>query len=113
MIREQPEKRKGPRIQAALPVLLKNVQGITRDVSAAGVYFWTAGTTCVPGELIDFSVELKRRGGKIVLKCHGDVVRTEPSTKEIGIAVKIIESAMEHRPCIHGNGSGAKIDVQE
>lgn len=95
MITEQPEKRSGPRIHAALPVFLKNIEGITRDVSASGVFFWTSEPVCVPGELISFSVEFKRPEGRMMLKCQGDVVRMEPRAAEIGVAVKIIESAME------------------
>ena len=95
MTTEQPERRRGQRIHTALPVFLKNTEGITRDVSASGVFFWTSESTCALGELISFSVEFKRPEGRMMLKCQGDVVRTEPRTAEIGVAVKIIESAME------------------
>ena len=95
MIKEQPEKRRGQRIHTALPVILKNAQGVTRDVSASGVYFWTSEINCTPGDLISFSVELMRPKGRMMLKCQGDVVRTEPRATEIGVAVNIVESAME------------------
>jgi hypothetical protein len=95
MIEEQSEKRRGLRIHTTLPVILKNAQGITRDVSASGVYFWISEFICAPGELIDFVVELKQPKRRMVLKCLGDVVRTEPHANEIGVAVKIVESAME------------------
>jgi hypothetical protein len=94
MTQQYPDKRRGQRILTALPVFLKNVQGITRDVSASGVYFWTSEASCALGELINFSVELHRREGKLVLKCRGDVVRTEPRNSEFGVAVRIIDSAM-------------------
>ena len=95
MITENQEKRKGQRISTALPVFLKNAEGITRDVSASGVFFWTSESICAPGELIRFSVELKRPEGRVKLKCQGDVVRTEPRNGEMGVAVKITESAFE------------------
>jgi hypothetical protein len=95
MIAEQSEKRSGQRVLAALPVFLKSAEGITRDVSASGVFFWTSVSTCVLGELISFSVEFKRPEGRMMLKCQGDVVRMEPRAAEIGVAVKILESAME------------------
>ena len=95
MNKEQPEKRSGQRIHTALPVHLNSTQGITRDVSAAGLYFWTSESTCALGELISFSVELKRPEGRMMLKCQGDVIRTEPSNGEMGVAVKITESAFE------------------
>ena len=95
MNKEQPEKRRGQRIHTALPVHLKSAEGITRDVSASGVFFWTTAPYCALGELISFSVELKRPEGRMMLKCQGDVIRMEPRATEIGVAVKIIESAME------------------
>ena len=95
MIAQEPDKRRGQRIQTALPVFLKNAEGITRDVSASGVYFWTSESSCALGELISFSVELKRPEGRMMLKCQGDVVRTELCNGMMGVAVKINESAME------------------
>ena len=95
MIAQEPDKRRGQRIQTALPVFLKNVEGITRDVSASGVYFWTSESSCALGELISFSVELKRPEGRMMLKCQGDVVRTEPRNGAMGVAVKITDSAMK------------------
>lgn len=78
-----------------MPVHLSSAEGITRDVSASGVFFWTSESICAPGELISFSVELKRPEGRMKLKCQGNVVRTEPSNGEMGVAVKITESAIE------------------
>jgi hypothetical protein len=95
MIEKQTEKRKGPRIHTALPVVLKDAHGITRDISASGLFFWTSEVACELGQLINFSVEIKRPKGRMRLKCQGDVVRTEPRPCRIGIAVKIVESAME------------------
>lgn len=95
MITEQPEKRSGQRILTALPVHMKSAEGITRDVSASGVFFWTTEPSCASGELISFSVELKRPEGNLRLRCRGDVVRTEPHDGMVGVAVKITESAME------------------
>lgn len=95
MISENPEKRRGQRIHTALPVFLKNAEGVTRDVSASGVFFWIAASICAPGELISFSVELKRPERRMKLKCQGDVIRTESRNGEMGVAVKINESAME------------------
>jgi len=94
MNKEQPEKRRGQRIHTSLTVILKNAQGITRDVSAGGVYFWIPNFLGAPGELIDFQVELKRPIGRMMLKCQGDVMRTEPRAAEVGVAVKILDSAM-------------------
>jgi hypothetical protein len=88
------EKRRHQRIHIALPVVLKDATGVTRDVSASGMFFWTAGD-CTPGDLIGFEVELRRVGGNMRLKCQGDVIRTESGSARVGVAVKITESAME------------------
>ena len=95
MIAENPEKRRGQRIHTSLPVFLKNVEGITRDVSASGVFFWTSESVCALGELISFSVELKRPEARLMLKCQGDVVRTEPRSGMLGVAVRITDSTMK------------------
>lgn len=88
------EKRRHQRIHIALPVFLNDATGVTRDVSASGMFFWMAGASA-PGEPIGFEVELRRPAGKMRLKCRGDVVRTESGSARVGIAVKITESAME------------------
>lgn len=94
-ITENPEKRSGPRIQTALPVLLKNAEGITRDVSASGVFFWTSESVCARGESISFWVELKSPERMMKLRCQGNVLRTEPQDGVMGVAVTITESAIE------------------
>ena len=88
------EKRRHQRIHVALPVFLKNATGITRDVSASGMFFWTA-VLCAAGDLIGFEVELRRPVGKMRLKCHGSVIRTESRNADIGVAVRITNSSME------------------
>lgn len=78
-----------------MPVFLKDAKGVTRDVSASGLYFWTSESVCALGELIKFSVELKRPKGRMMLRCQGEVIRTEPRFAYLGVAVKITDSAME------------------
>jgi hypothetical protein len=90
----QPERRREQRIRTALPVFLKNATGVTRDVSASGVFFWTEGTG-VFGELISFAMEFRRPAGRMTLKCRGDIVRTETRDRTVGVAVRITESAMQ------------------
>jgi hypothetical protein len=105
MTEEQPEKRREQRIKTVLPVFLKNAQGITRDVSASGVYFWISEFCCAPGEQIDFEVELRRPAGTLRLKCQGDVIRTEVRSKGTGVAVRIVESAMELAEKLEAEGT--------
>ena len=91
----QAEKRNEERSAAAMPVILANGTGLTRDMSVSGVYFWTDMPAFLPalGNAISFAVAITRPGGKMTIKCKGVVVRTEPRGNDIGVAVKIIEAA--------------------
>ncbi|MDH3314630.1 MAG: PilZ domain-containing protein [Gammaproteobacteria bacterium] len=90
----QPEKREDQRVHTALPVFQENAAGITRDVSPSGVFFWIGGTYAL-GESITFLIELKTPEGGVMLKCQGDVLRTEPCGNDVGVAVRITKIAME------------------
>jgi hypothetical protein len=90
----QSQKRKDRRVDTPLLVFLENRRGVTRDMSASGAFFWTSGTYA-PGEPISFVIELKTAGGRMMWKCRGDVVRTEPRDHMVGVAARITESAME------------------
>jgi len=91
----QQEKRRERRVYTALPVILENGTGITRDVSASGVFFWAEGRPFTAGDPISFAVQICRPAGKMTLVCRGDVVRTEPYEAMLGVAVRITESVME------------------
>ena len=88
------EKRRKERVFTALPVNLAGASGVTRDVSASGIFFETDASYTL-GNLVSFTVEFNTPGGKMLLKCRGDIVRIEPRGTQIGVAVKIIESTME------------------
>ncbi|MDH3287535.1 MAG: PilZ domain-containing protein [Betaproteobacteria bacterium] len=88
------ERRRNKRIDVALPVILENATGVTRDVSASGVFFWKSGTF-IYGESISFSMKRKTESGKFMLKCRGVVARTEPRGNDVGVAVRITKTAME------------------
>ena len=89
------EKRKEQRADAAMPVVLADGMGVTRDMSVSGVYFWTDMPAFLPalGNSISFAVAITRPGGKMTIKCRGVVVRTEPRGNDVGVAVKIVETA--------------------
>ena len=75
-------------------VYVGSATGVTRDISASGVYFWISGTYSV-GETIRFSIELKRASGSMMRKCKGKILRVEPQdSSRVGLAVKITESTM-------------------
>jgi hypothetical protein len=87
------EKRKSERVCAALPVALDGMEGITRDVSATGV-FVQMDMSCAVGSLVRFTVEFTTPTRKLILDCEGDVVRTERRGTELGLAVRITDSAL-------------------
>lgn len=90
----KPHKRKDARVDTALMVFLENGRGVTRDMSPSGAFFWTSGNYAV-GEPINFAIELRTAGGKMMWKCQGDVIRTEPRDHMVGVAARINESTME------------------
>lgn len=87
------EKRGEERVQAGLRVSLAGSSGLTRDVSASGLYFEIEGSF-VRGQAITLAVEIDTAAGKIALWCHGKVVRVEPRGREQGVAVQILESTL-------------------
>lgn len=87
------EKRREERVTASLPVILVDASGTTCNVSASGVFFET-GASLVVEESINFTVEFDAPGGKRMLKCLGQVLRTEQRAECIGVAIMIIDSAM-------------------
>ena len=85
-----PEKRRDKRVDIGLPIYVDNAMGITRDVSASGVYFWAMGTYPV-GEAIRFSMGRASASEKFMLSCRGVVSRTEPHGAYVGVAVSITD----------------------
>lgn len=85
-----------------LPVILENATAVTRDTSASGVFFWKHGTFMY-GDSIRFSIERNTGSGRILQKCRGVVVRTEPRDNGVGVAARITESTMEPVP-VHVSG---------
>lgn len=72
---------------------LEAVKGVTRDLSATGVYFET-DLKLHEGSMIRFTIDFDTSltGEKTQLECRGYVVRAETrGTGKIGIAVKLDE----------------------
>ncbi|MGE5803465.1 MAG: PilZ domain-containing protein [Gemmatimonadota bacterium] len=82
--------RSAQRYQLGLPVQLPHGAGLTRDVSTGGVYFQTAQTYHVDSQ-IDFTLAFGtiEPASPIQVRCHARVVRVEPRSDHIGIAVVI------------------------
>lgn len=87
-IKGVPERRRNKRINVALPVVLDNGWGVTRDVSPSGVFFWKRGTI-VYGDSVTFSMGRSTETGDLTLLCKGVVTRTEPRGSDVGVAIRI------------------------
>lgn len=88
------QKRKEERVSTELPVYLGGAIGKTRDVSASGILFETDASYALNSS-ISFAVELDTSGGKMVLRCQGEIVRIEPKGQKVNVAVKITQSILE------------------
>jgi hypothetical protein len=87
------EQRREERVPAALQVRLDGATGLTRDVSASGIFFETEAAYAAGSE-IAFAVDLDTPGGKMVLNCKGSIVRVEHGPARLGVAVRITESTI-------------------
>jgi hypothetical protein len=86
-----PHERGADRFDTELPVEMGGIQGLTRNISATGIYFETE-TAQEPGSRVHFTVELNVRGEKLKLICEGEVVRIGRSDRVLGIAAKLVSS---------------------
>jgi hypothetical protein len=87
MKRERQDKRRQKRLGATLPVRLGKTAGVTRDVSASGVFFET-DVAYHRGSKIHFEINLETPWGKAVCDCDGKIVRVERHDGSVGIAVQ-------------------------
>jgi len=84
-------KRLADRFDSQLPIELNGMQGLTRNISATGVYFETQADQ-VPGSTVQFIVEVDVQGQKLKMVCKGEVVRVDHKGDVVGIAVKLAHS---------------------
>jgi hypothetical protein len=88
------ENRKEQRVRTALRVDLGGEStGVTRDVSASGVFFETEASYD-RGAAIRFHIEIDTPSGSMILSCRGKVVRIERREAGVGLAVTILESTL-------------------
>ena len=88
-------KRREERMASTRPVRLDRGTGITRNISASGVFFET-DLDYAAGSQISFAIEFDGpRGEKMMLKCRGEIVRVEHRNGKVGVAAKIVASKLE------------------
>ncbi|MBI4194888.1 MAG: PilZ domain-containing protein [Betaproteobacteria bacterium] len=91
MKRKKNYRRRARRLDAALPVDLGRTAGLTRDVSASGIFFETDARYAL-GSPVDFMVQLDSPWGRLMFKCQGKIVRVESHDTRVGVAVQFSES---------------------
>ena len=85
--------RSSRRFPLRIAVALDDASGMTRDVSASGLFFETE-EIFLNSKRLDFELLLPRPSGSMLrLRCQGEVVRVEPGETNVGIAVRFT-----HRP---------------
>lgn len=100
------ERRRARRFVVSLPVRnphapSETVFGVTRDISSAGVYFYTEGDDWQQGKRIEFTMELPT---EVTLAeparslCSGTIVRAEKVESVVGIAVRIDRFTFSQQP---------------
>lgn len=83
--------RQADRFNIELPVEMGNMQGLTRNICATGIYFETEAAQA-PGSHVRFTVEVTIRGEKSKMVCEGEVVRVENKDGMMGVAVALSSS---------------------
>ena len=81
-------------MRSAVPIVMNGTAGITRDISATGVFF-EIDEDATAGSHIEFAIELETPGGKLKLLCIAEVVRVENLGSKIGIAAEFISQKMQ------------------
>lgn len=92
--RTRKDKRAEERINVVSPIILDDVLGVTRDVSVSGVNF-EVNTSYETGAEISFVIVMGVKNKRMLLKCKGNVVRTNTVDNKTTVAAHITESVME------------------
>ena len=84
------QQRRRTRVKAQLPVSIDEEHGLTRDISASGMFI-VQGRQQEIGARVEFLVDLKTRRGTMKLCCEGEVVRVQEVDGRVGIGIKILK----------------------
>jgi len=87
-------KRREDRMPVTRPVRVGRVTGVTRNVSASGVFLET-NVDYAAGSEISFAIELDGPTGKMMFKCQGQIVRVEHRDGKVGVAARIVASKLK------------------
>lgn len=87
------KQRVADRFNAEMPIEVSGVPGVTRNISATGVYF-EAGAAQEPGTVVNVTIEVTMGGEKLQFVCEGEIVRVDRDkrTGKVGVAAKLKNS---------------------
>lgn len=89
------EHRSEPREALALPVVFAvGGQGVTRDISASGLFFLTDVEQQMGSELA-LEIKLRASADPVKLVARGKVVRIEKQNHRMGVAVQLLNSYLK------------------
>lgn len=100
--------RDADRFVTELPVDIGGVQGLTRNISATGIYFETEAAQ-EPGSRVHFTVEVHVRGERLQLVCEGEVVRVDHIDGMVGVAARLVTSFFSDATDVALTSSGSRI----
>lgn len=79
------------RFISELPMEINGSPGVTRNISATGVYFETSEEPA-SGAKVSFTIDVLVNGESLKMVCSGEVVRVDHKEGAVGIAVKLDNS---------------------
>jgi hypothetical protein len=89
------DKRKEARTAAAVPLYFKDGKGVTDDLAATGVFFWTdCKADFAVGDQIKFTLVISGPGTTATSECSGKIVRVLARQTPKGVAVKLSHPAL-------------------
>ena len=82
---------RAPRFKAAFPVQLGGVKGVTKDISASGLFLELPESQEL-GAVVNLDIELDTPAGKKTLSLTGEIVRMEKRNGQVGLAINLKET---------------------
>ena len=91
MYKKNREKRRTQRMSASIALQAGRSKGVTRDISACGLFFET-DTDYSVGNKVKIALNLDTPWGKVMLRSYGEIVRVESRDHKVGVAVQFIDT---------------------
>lgn len=83
-------RRANARVAVQIPARLNAVEGVTRDISAQGLYIELLESAHDIGEAVLIEIDLQSSEGSSTLTLSGEIVRKEMHGKRVGLGIRIV-----------------------